>query len=653
MKSNYLLRNRDYTIYNALTWGNCSGHYRKARSATDLSQRMFHGAAALVELTPVVSQIVSLSEMALVSWFKSSIYGGKPMRDIALQEPALPHQHRWIAPPELPANNIEMTLPDQSEDLPEALFPLHRRIESEYKALPWPSKMKEITVFTQVQGGKGDVAAAAKAIALMQNMCPTLHFDWFLHNTKLEKKDLEPFLNCKDRSQVTIRLTREGSCQEKKGDFLLTGPVKLSWGAEYVENLIQGEINGPTFGFMENGQTICTFQPESLEVRAARNTEPSNHSLYPTLHAIAFPSQSGYHAGLLPMGLQPGSGVFLDPSRLKAPLSRGYCCPSYLPQIEDADLRMDILEAMQIFDGKSEPDFNHYSFNFGYAHHSASWGKFIDCVAIHEKNKQVIVVLNQEGAGDQLSTQEFQDRIFTPERLNFLKDKGYGTVQLKGSNSDPVVLQQSEEVSSRDLTVIIRPAFTPFDIKQMQLAAERLLATGDNSAVESWCARCKLYVYEDVKNMGCKWRFLQQQVDVAQTISPSLSQLLALFGGDRRSYHDSLTNKPLDETNRRKMEELLNRPDLSDATLQFCDRITSDYSFDDVLEGALKRAAWHHLIPQLMEVEANTIDEEFRSGFISYLKDPAKRVFSIQAIPEIGKRVQETVQRYLDRDSLK
>ncbi len=347
------------------------------------------------------------------------------------------------------------------------------------------------------------------------------------------------------------------------------------------------------------------------------------------------------------MGLQPGSGVFLDQSRLKAPLSRGYCCPSYLPRIQDDNLRMDILEAMHVFDGQSEPDYNQFSFNSGYAHHRASWGKFIDCVAIHEKNKHVVLVLNQRGEFAQLSTQEFQDQIFTPQRLAFLKQKGYGTVQLKGQEQDTTVLQDSQ--SDRQLTVIIRPSFTPNDMRQMQLASERLLATGDNSAVESWCARCKLYLYEDVANMGCKWRFLQQQVDLAKTISPNLSRLLALFGGDRRLPNPSL-NEPLNGQRMAEMEQLLNDPDLSDATLQFCDHITSNYSFHEVLEAALKRTAWHHLIPELAKIEAETLDEDFRSELVTYIKNPeARKVLRVRALPELGKRVQEAVHLFAIR----
>lgn len=650
MSSNYLLQNRDYTVYNALTWGNFSGHYRRARAAESLLQRIFHGAAALVELVPIVSQIVSLSEMAIVSWFRPSTPIRRQIRHIEVQELILPHQARAIVPLVHPSDVVDIALPPQVENLDEALFPLHRQIESQYSALPWPVKMQKIVVLTQVCGGRGDIAAAAKAIALMQKLRPTLTFDWVLQGAQLDQYDPMSFLSCNDPSKVRIRYWLSQPPEEAPGDFLLAGPVKLDLGIDYIESRISRKIAGPTFGFMENAEDLRTFYPEILQAKVENAPQQASaNEIYQTLHSTAFPSKSGNSKGLLPMGVQPGSGVFLDQSRIEAPLSRGYCCPSYLPQIQDGELRKDILEAMNVFDGHSEPDYDQYSFNSGYAHHPASWGKFIDCTAIHEKNKHVVIVLNQRGEFAHPSIQEFQDQIFTPERLALLKQKGYGTVVFKGQGQEPALLQEDGgPQSDRRLTVIVRPSFVPSDMRRMQLASERLLATGDNSAVESWCARCKLYLYEDVANLGCKWRFLEQQVDLAQTISPNLSKLLALFGGDRRLPDHSL-NQPLSGQKMAEMEQLLNDPNLSDATLQFCDRITANYSFYEVLEAALKRTAWHHYIPELARIEAETLDEGFRSGLVGYLKNPeaSEKALRVQAIPELGKRVQEAVQQYL------
>lgn len=651
MTANYLLQNRDYTVYNALTWGNFSGHYRRARAADSLPQRIFHGAAALVEFVPIVSQIVSLSEMVIASWFRPSTPIRRQIRHSEWQEPVLPHQARAIVPLARLSDVVDVALPPQVKNLDEALFPLHRQIESQYSALPWPAKMQKIVVLTQVRGGRGDIAAAAKAIAFMQKLHLTLTFDWVLEGARPDQYDPMSFLSCNDPSKVRIRYWGSQPPEEAPGDFLLVGPVKLGWEVDYIEKCISRKIAGPTFGFMENAADLRTFYPKILQAKVENALQQASaNKIYQTLHSTAFPSKSDNDEGLLPMGVQPGSGVFLDQSRIEAPLSRDYCCPSYLPQIQDGELRKDILEAMNVLDGRSEPDYDQHSFNSGYAHHPASWGKFIDCTAIHEKNKHVVIVLNQRGEFAHPSIQEFQDQIFTPERLALLKQKGYGTVVFKGQGQKPALLQEDRgSQSDRCLTVIVRPSFVPSDMRRMQLASERLLATGDNSAVESWCARCQLYLYEDVANLDCcKWRFLQQQVDLAQTISPSLSKLLALFGGDQRLPDCSL-NQPLNGKEMAEMEQLLNDPNLSNATLQFCDHITANYSFYGVLEAALKRTAWHHYVPDLARIEAETLDEGFRSGLVEYLKNPAaaKKALRVQAIPELGKRVQEAVQQHL------
>lgn len=512
--------------------------------------------------------------------------------------------------------------------------------------------MQKIVVLTEVRGGRGDVASAAKAIALMQQIEPHLTFDWILQGARLDEYDPLSFLSCDDQAKVSIRTWLSQQPEEAPGELLVTGPAKLGWETNYIEKCIHRRINGPVFGLLENGEELSSIDLDILQMRA-RNADPrfSNDQIYQTIHSIAFRSKSGNGYGLHSMGLKLGSGLFLDRSRMEAPLSRGYCCPSYLKQIQDVELRRDILEAMNLCDDRSEPDYDRFSFNSGYAHHLASWGKFIDCVSIHEKNKHLVIVLNQRGEFAHLSTQEFRDQIFTPERLAFLKQKGYGTVVFKGEEKKAAFLREAGDPRlGRRLTVIVRRSFIPNDMKRMQLASERLLATGDNSPVESWCARCKLYLYEEVANRSCKWRFLQQQVDLAQAIYPNLGKLLALFGGDRR-LSDRCLNQPLTGQKMAELEELLNDPNLGDATLQFCHQITSNYSFNELLEGALKRTVWQHCIPALAEIEAETIDKDFRSGLVAYLKSPeaAKKDFQIRNLPQLGKQVQETVQKYLSQ----
>ncbi len=444
-----------------------------------------------------------------------------------------------------------------------------RQLESRYRKLPCPPQMKKILAYTTVAGGRGDIAASAKAVNLMRTICPNATIEWVLgcdSDCRKEGYDPRAFLNPNDPS-IQFRYLDADPPDETPIDFTLVGPYPPSCRFTEFERKLDRKIAGPVFGFVENANNP--------------RWEPS----------------------FLAMGLKAGTGVFLDRSRIEAPLSREYCCPSYLPKIEDDGLRKDILEAMNVFDGQSQPDYDQYSFNSGYAHREASWEKFIDSVAIHEQKKDVVIVLNQRSAltryrkGGSRDT-EFRDKILTPDRLAFLKEKGYGTVILRGGKGEPPVLLQEAKnpESERRLTVIVRPSFLPNDMKRMQLASERLLATGDNSAAEAWAAQCKLYLYEDVSNAGGKWKFLRQQVDLARAISPNLAELLALFGGDDR-FADNPLNKPLDKTRMERLERLLSDPDLGNATLKFCNKIVNEYSFEEILEGQVKRVAWKHYDP--------------------------------------------------------
>ena len=83
-----------------------------------------------------------------------------------------------------------------------AAFPqFHRLIEKQYCHLPWPSAMKQVTIFNQERGGRGDIALAAKVIRCMQRMEPSLSFDWIVLT---EKIDPQLFVHYFDPSKVKI-----------------------------------------------------------------------------------------------------------------------------------------------------------------------------------------------------------------------------------------------------------------------------------------------------------------------------------------------------------------------------------------------------------------------------------------------------------------
>lgn len=538
----------------------------------------------------------------------------------------------------------EVVLPSKIDDLAHSLFRLHRQLERLYLLLPWPPKIKNAVVFTDVIGGKGDLAASAKAIALMDEMHPELNFDWVLRGSYLfERHNPRSFL-----TGGNVKWIRGRHCQgdPEPAHFVLTGPIPLS-DADDFEYALRREVTGPTVNFTEIGSDLPGLFCRSLAERSLKTVQDAEFAC-PALHAVLFPSNMAESGEAIPMGLNPGSGVFVSSDRTEAPRSLRSCCPKYLLQIKDDSLRKDILAAMGVpDDGVTVPEYEKHSFYAGYAHHPISWAKFIDCVALHD-HKEVVIVLNQEGEFIRLSTEAFYKGIFTEDRLHFLRRKGYGSVIVKGIEPEAISWEDPER--RRRITVIVRPSFLPPDMRCTQLAAKGLVATGDNTAVESWSAGCELYLYEDVNNSmsGRKTEFLQQQIGIANQISPRLGRVLALFGGDLRDVCINSVN-PLTQEERDEMEQLLSDPRLPEYTMAFCKRITSEFSFKEVLIGAMKRAIWQYLLPDLLQLETEEMGKKFYEGMIAYLKDPDRSPFrlSVQKLDDLGRRIQEVVTKYL------
>ncbi len=123
-----------------------------------------------------------------------------------------------------------------------------------------------------------------------------------------------------------------------------------------------------------------------------------------------------------------------------------------------------------------------------------------------------------------------------------------------------------------------------------------------------------------------------------------MSRLLALFGGDQR-LADPQLNQPLSRERMAEMEQLLQDPSLPEATLQFCNHITKRYSFDTVLEAAIKRCAWIHTLPELTALEEATMGTEFSDSILAYLyrDQPSPETLTVRTLPELGRRIKRIV----------
>lgn len=70
---NYALDRREYTLGNALLWGNCFGHHQKAKQSVTWGHRIFHVIIFILEYPPIVGQIASIFEMIIVRYFSNPI----------------------------------------------------------------------------------------------------------------------------------------------------------------------------------------------------------------------------------------------------------------------------------------------------------------------------------------------------------------------------------------------------------------------------------------------------------------------------------------------------------------------------------------------------------------------------------------------------
>ena len=266
-----------------------------------------------------------------------------------------------------------------------------------------------------------------------------------------------------------------------------------------------------------------------------------------------------------------------------------------------------------------EPNYDRVSLNFGYAHSDQSMANFIDFVAIHERQKQLVIVFHR--------TEGDTSTLFSQQRVAFLEKWGYGSIIAKQIGKEPVELLRSTRLDLRTLTALFVPSVAPNDMRQLQLASERLLATGDNSPAEAWAARCKLFMYEI---FGLKRAFHKQQVQLASRISDNLGKFFEL---------SSMPSLKCDEME--QVIQILLDEKLSEATLEFCRRVCLDFSLEPILEGALKRTAWLHCQPNLIDEEVALIEEEAKSAMVHLLQraDAPPQTVTLRNLSQLRSRI--------------
>lgn len=117
-----------------------------------------------------------------------------------------------------------------------------------------------------------------------------------------------------------------------------------------------------------------------------------------------------------------------------------------------------------------------------------------------------------------------------------------------------------------------------------------------------------------------------------------MGELLYLFGS--KSSVEGLSEEEM-----KRAETILMNPELPAKTLEFCNTITRNYSFQSILEGALKRAAWHHVLPELKQIECEGIDPVAKEELIDFFRRPESgpRTLQLHNLEQLSERIHQAV----------
>lgn len=477
------------------------------------------------------------------------------------------------------------------------VYSLRQRVNNLYSNLPWPSQIKQVAFITQVVGGKGDISSSAKVIELVQNIAPHIRITWYLTNDVYglgdfsELFDAVHFLkNCPRPQKIRLKRWDPQHC---KAELLIFGPPHMFFEEPVINNLPKI----PTLHFSDYGDCFIE-QPQLDKVKRERD-HPSYETVYRCLLA-AHETEAMVFTGVI-----EGTGIFLDRKRLQA--ERGL---HHLLELEDTSLKEAILEKDTEF-----------SMNFGYAYNLHSWEKFIDVITIDEQKRDLVLVCG---------TSRWQNffSILNATKLSKIKERGIGKVLAKNKGQvgwTPFL----EEQEGRTFRILVWPSISPDDFRRLQLASDRLLATGDNSAAEAWAARPpRLYLYEDI---GFKNDFLEQQIRVAKKVAPLLGEILCLFSSVIR----------FEEIEISILTKLLQKDSLEEDVSKFCQYIIHNFSLEPIFKGAILRAAWHAANPNLMEEEVDATRQiwETQMLVLFHQAHPIEETITLRALDAIGKRL--------------
>lgn len=562
----------------------------------------------------------------------------------------------------------EKEAPKSFQILPGALFRKQLLLSYQQLSLPISKTPRKYLILNQIAGGYGDIAAAGATINIILKMDPTAIIHW---STGGEKEKALQFLP----KETTVQVSGYGTTgfePNESLDVVLYGPLstldlqdqpyirKKFLLKENTNMLFFQEIGTParsslqtmpkptgetkqlnldvSFIHDENEIECCLFENDQEVVYS--DLDRVNQMAIVRMFANSISSSS--YLSSIAMNLDDTSGVFIHKTSTEADEKeeaedRVSIQAKALDSIQDKLLKEQLLH-----DSKSFREFcKEYSIAFGYAHYTYAKERLIDFYAIQEKKKNVAVILvqnhkeNEEGVLDY-----FRKRVFTTERLNLLKQNGYGKVVIKNETDKAEILIEGAKESKRTLLVVLRERLKKEIMTIFQRVSNAQLTTGDNSACEVFAhadKRCfEFYMYEDISTSrgpaesvsdfsGCKGQFLDQQIKLATAIYAPLGELLVITSKEKE-----ITKELMD-----RAAEILSDPKIPESLNRFAEKIRNEYDFHPIMEGMIKRHLWLQARPGMLKVEEDAVrdsSEVQKTIETYYFLEPGKDL-----LPEMGK----------------
>ncbi|BAA98662.1 DUF562 domain-containing protein [Chlamydia pneumoniae] len=311
------------------------------------------------------------------------------------------------------------------------------------------------------------------------------------------------------------------------------------------------------------------------------NTEKDKTELYKEI------SRTHHQLHTLGMGLgAQDSGLLLDRQRLHAPLSQGSHCHSYLADLTHEELKILLFSAFVDAKNISKKELREVSLNFANDTSVESWLRFLLLVSYDEKEKDVVVVCNHSEPNILGLPPEAVSQL-----IEELSDEGYSYLNVVRCDlSGETTVQQRLLLNAdegRSMTVVISelPEGHP-DIRNLQLASERIFVSREKEAADAYASGCKVVAFDDEH---LPW--VSSHIAYAEEIREKQEQTM----------QGSLTEEQLGAL--------------------LCNTVSTEKNLAFALDAVIKQSVWRFRNPDLFAYEREALEASVTDALVSYVSN--------------------------------